>query len=284
MARPLKVGIDYFPTDVDIDQDDKVVMVKNKYGLMGMGTVMMLLAKVYKTGYYYHWTEREQELFAGHFGEEVNVINNVVNECIKWGFFDKNKFTDHEVLTSKGIQKRYLLAVERRKDKHINTDYWLLEKEDYDSNNLVNVDINPINEDKKPVNASKSTQSKVNRNKTKEKKDIPSQELFEKFWGIYPRTIGKVDALDAWKAMVNRKKNPEDVITAAHNYMTIVAAEGTQTKHIKHPTTFLNKDRWEEFLNPIIVQAPQKYTNQKEYIPTPEDMQRMERMKQAYDV
>ena len=169
MARPLKVGIDYFPTDVDIDQDDKVVMVKNKYGLMGMGTVTMLLARIYKTGYYYNWTEREQELFAGHYGSEVNVINNVVNECIKWGFFDKGMFDNHHVLTSMGIQKRYLLAVGRRKDAHINEDYWLLGKQVNENVNSVNVRNNSINVNDNIVNASKSTQSKVNRNKTKVK-------------------------------------------------------------------------------------------------------------------
>lgn len=276
MARPLKVGIDYFPTDVDIDQDDKVVMVKNKYGLIGMGTVMMLLARVYKTGYYYNWTEREQELFAGHFGAEVNVINNIVNECIKWGFFDRNKLEQHNVLTSKGIQKRYLLAVERRKDKGIIEEYWLIEG--------VNVNNNSVNEDNKPVNASKSTQSKVKESKVKEVKDIPHRDLFEKFYETYPKREGRVDAELAWANMLKRKCDPNEVITAAYNYMVKTSADGTEKKFMKLPSTFINKDRWKEFLIPIITDIRTSiHTSPKEYVPTPEDDARMERYRRAME-
>ena len=33
MARPLKEGLDYFPLDVDVDQDDKVAIIEGMHGV-----------------------------------------------------------------------------------------------------------------------------------------------------------------------------------------------------------------------------------------------------------
>lgn len=32
MARPTKTGLEYFPLDVDMDQDDKLFFIEAKYG------------------------------------------------------------------------------------------------------------------------------------------------------------------------------------------------------------------------------------------------------------
>lgn len=252
MARPLKVGIDYFPTDVDIDQDDKILMVKNKFGLVGMGTVMMLLARIYKTGYYYDWTEREQELFAGHFREEVNVINNVVNECIKWGFFDKNKLSEHNILTSKGIQKRYLLAVERRKDKGIIDDYWLIEKGVNDNTNGVNVNNNSINVNNKSVNASKSTQSKVNRKESIN--NTTTRESHIQIINLYCSLHNKLDINLKPKERSEilelvESEIPLDFIT--ENMQKIFERSGEQVRGFGYYSTII-KDAWTNSTTPSI--------------------------------
>ena len=43
MARPIKSGLDYFPLDVDIDQDDKVAIIEAEHGMLGFGIVIKLL-------------------------------------------------------------------------------------------------------------------------------------------------------------------------------------------------------------------------------------------------
>lgn len=143
MARPQKIGLDYFPLDVNIDQDDKIALIEAQHGIIGFGVVIKLFMKIYSNGYYYTWTEKEMLLFKKKVNVDINLVNEIINDCAKWGLFDKNLFEQHKVLTSKGIQRRYLKAVERRQSVQINKDYLLLdEKEVNDYKNLVIVDIN----------------------------------------------------------------------------------------------------------------------------------------------
>ena len=50
MARPQKIGLDYFPLDTDIDQDDKVAIIEAQHGMLGFSVVIKLLMKIIMTG------------------------------------------------------------------------------------------------------------------------------------------------------------------------------------------------------------------------------------------
>jgi len=168
MARPQKQGLDYFPLDVDMDQDDKIQLIEAEHGLVGFAIVIKLLMKIYKEGYFYHWTEKEQLIFSKRVNADINQVNAVINSCIKWGLFDKNLFEKHNILTSKGIQRRYLEAISRRKKVTIIKEFYLLQNE---YSNVVFVDINGVNVDKNynpdDINDSKNPQSKVKKSKVK---------------------------------------------------------------------------------------------------------------------
>jgi hypothetical protein len=43
MAAPQKEGLEYFPVDVDMAQDDKIYMIEVECGLEGFGLLMKLL-------------------------------------------------------------------------------------------------------------------------------------------------------------------------------------------------------------------------------------------------
>ncbi|RXM53927.1 DNA replication protein DnaD [Clostridium tetani] len=168
MARPQKEGLDYFPLDVDIDQDDKIVLIEAQHGIEGFGVVIKLLMKIYKNSYFYEWTEKEQLLFSKRVNVNINEVNAIINDCVKWELFDKKLLETSGILTSKGIQKRYLMATSRRQRVEIEGKYLLLdEKEVTEYKNLVIVNINEINEDINPqskVKESKGKESKVNNN------------------------------------------------------------------------------------------------------------------------
>lgn len=135
MARPTKEGLDYFPLDTDIDQDEKIIVVVAKFGMRGFGVIIRFMMEVYKNGYFYRWTEKEHYIVSMKVAEPVEFLNEVVEECLKWGFFDQEMFDEYGILTSKGFQKRFLLAANRRKGHLIKPEY-----------NLVNVDINHSSE------------------------------------------------------------------------------------------------------------------------------------------
>ena len=169
MARPIKEGLEYFPLDCDIDQDDKITLIEAQHGLIGFGIAIKLLMKIYNNSYFYEWTEKEQLLFSKRVNVNINEVNVVINDLVKWGFFDKNLFETEKILTSSGIQKRYLAAVGRRQKVKIFKKYLLLDKETVNVyKNLVIVDNNSSSE---VVNDDIGTQSKVKKSKVKESKE-----------------------------------------------------------------------------------------------------------------
>ncbi|HHV74298.1 MAG TPA: DUF4373 domain-containing protein, partial [Thermoanaerobacterium sp.] len=165
MARPQKDGLDYFPLDVDIDQDDKVQLIEAEYGIIGFAIVIKLLMKIYKEGYYYEWTEKEQLLFSKKVNVDINQVNDIINACLKWGLFDKDLYDKYKILTSKGIQRRYLEAVSRRKQIVIIKEFFLLDISKYQ--NIVFDNINQVNDDNNSINSDNNPQSKVKESKEK---------------------------------------------------------------------------------------------------------------------
>jgi len=168
MARPQKEGIEYFPLDVDMDQDDKVYFIEAKYGITGFAVVVKLLMRIYKNGYYYLFTNKESIIFSKQTSADIDLINNVVHDCIDENFFNKNLYENYKILTSNGIQKRFFEICSRRKKITVLKEYLLINPNNY--NNLVIVNINSINVDINSINADIGTQSKVKESKVKESK------------------------------------------------------------------------------------------------------------------
>ncbi|MCC2250041.1 DUF4373 domain-containing protein [Virgibacillus sp. AGTR] len=169
MARPTKEGLDYFPLDVDIDQDDKIALIEATHGLEGFGIIIKLLMKIYDNSYFYKWGEKEQLLFSRRVNVNINRVNDIINDCVKWGIFSKRLYEQHEILSSAGIQRRYLEASSRRKQVNITSDYLLLDEKEVNAyKNLVIVNINSINEEF-------SAQSKVKESKGKESKAVVNE-------------------------------------------------------------------------------------------------------------
>jgi hypothetical protein len=193
MARPQKEGLNYFSLDVDMDQDDKVALVEAKHGIEGFGILIKLLMKIYKEGYFYHWTECEQLLFSRKLGIDTAVVIDVINDALKWGMFNQEIYEKHQILTSSGIQKRYIEAARRRKEIIMFEDYILINPDDYTKKYnisiiLVSVNKNPLNDDKNQIDVNNSTQSKVKESKVKESKEknkntivVPFEKIKESF-------------------------------------------------------------------------------------------------------
>ncbi|GAB6254502.1 DUF4373 domain-containing protein [Peribacillus sp. N1] len=186
MARPKKEGLDYFPLDVDMDQDDKIALIEAKHGVTGFGITLKLLMKIYKEGYFYRWTEREQLLFSSRINVNINTVLEIVIDCINWGLFDREIFDKYEVLTSKGIQSRYIEAIVRRKSVTLHEEFLLIDYREHIGSSKISISL--VNADNKDVNVCiKATstlvngdinpQRKVKERKVKEsnKNNIPEQ-------------------------------------------------------------------------------------------------------------
>ena len=163
MARPIKQGLDYFPLDVDFFNDDKIQLIEAEFGIKGTYIAIRLLTKIYFEGYYYEWSADKCLLLTKNIGTESvsNVlVNEVVNGLIRRGIFSNSIFNQFNILTSTGIQKRFLNAISRRTIIPIIKEIWLIPIP-----KNINVNIYSINDDINSINVGNSTQSKVKESK-----------------------------------------------------------------------------------------------------------------------
>ena len=167
MARPTAKGVEYFPLNVNFINDLKVRKLLLSCGAEAIAVLIYLLSTIYKDeGYYVEIHEDEIDLIALDVNVTPEFVLEVINKACEVRFFDVNLYNNFNILTSKGIQERYLKITERRKNSVVITQFNLINV----YNNSVNVNNNSINVDNNPVNVDKSTQSKVKESKVKKSK------------------------------------------------------------------------------------------------------------------
>ncbi|WP_300733755.1 hypothetical protein [Pseudomonas sp.] len=70
-----------------------------------------------------------------------------------------------------------------------------------------------------------------------------SDSTFETFWSIYPRRVGKGAAVKAFEKAA-RGTDPIVINAAVLDHAAAWRAAGTEPRHIPHPATWLNQQRW----------------------------------------
>ena len=162
MARPTAKGVEYFPLNVNFINDLKVRKLLLSCGAEAIAVLIYLLSTIYKDeGYYVEIHEDEIDLIALDVNVTPEFVLEVINKACEVRLFDKNLYRNFNILTSKGIQERYLKITERRKNSVVITQFNLINVDI----NSVNVNNNSINVDNNSVNVYKSTQSKVKKRK-----------------------------------------------------------------------------------------------------------------------
>lgn len=146
MARKTKPGLDYFPMDVDFFEDEKIELISSEFAHKGENIAMRLLCKIYRNGYYLPWNNDQSLLFAKRVGNGVTgaLVDEVVQGLIRRSFFDKGVYDSFGILTSKGIQTRYIDAKERAKEVVFFKEHQLID--DNVLNKWNNVGIKSIND------------------------------------------------------------------------------------------------------------------------------------------
>ncbi len=194
MARPTKKGLDYFPLDVDFFSDLKIRRIIKACGKEAVHILVALLANIYRDeGYYVLWDDDLAFLVADEVGTKEGTVEELVRKAVQVKFFDKDIFDKYSVLTSKGIQNRYILATKERKKVELEFKYLLT--------NEVNRSNISINGRGNPVNQGNNQQSKVKESKEKEIKEdatageSASLETFQKLW-LFPNVVQVEDLLN----------------------------------------------------------------------------------------
>ena len=169
-------GIPYVPLDCHFD-DDKIPMIEAEFGLEGFAIVVKLFQKIYGgLGYYCEWNDRVALLFARQIGAGGNVVREVVAASIRESIFDKGMYEKFGVLTSRGIQKRFMNVAKRRRQIFNKPEYVLIRAADFSSDvdisaeNVCNSGENVCNSDENVCNpnTSKVKESKASKDKGSE--------------------------------------------------------------------------------------------------------------------
>ena len=114
MARPRKTGLDYFPFDVDFFNDEKIEAISGEFGIKGEIVAIKLLAAIYRNGYFIEWSEMLQmKMLKTLPSISKDLLVEIVQRLVRWNFFDEGLFNSDNVLTSRGIQRRYFEAMKR---------------------------------------------------------------------------------------------------------------------------------------------------------------------------
>lgn len=184
MARPQKAGLEYFPLDVDMANDERVEFLEAKYGVEGFGTLIHLLSAIYRNGYYLPWGEIQIYTTAKRINLPVTHLTNIVNLCITIGLFDVYLWETYGILTSHGIQARYIKACDYRKKIKMVKEFCLITPDDgvkedrfqyIDAPKVVSLRKNPISHretTEKPVEVEQLSEEKPPQSKVKESKDV----------------------------------------------------------------------------------------------------------------
>lgn len=161
MARPTKKGIDYFPFDVDFLKDIKIRKIKRACGPYTVEVLICLLGNIYReNGYYIGWDEDTSFLVADEVGAKEGLVEEIVKKAVQVNFFNQDKFENYKILTSKGIQERYIEATKKRKEIVID-DIYRVNDTLKDAKTIVNDASNA---------QSKVKETKVNKSKVNNKK------------------------------------------------------------------------------------------------------------------
>lgn len=186
MARPRKKGLDYFPLDIDIFASDKLFDVQNEYGPLGEVIYLRLLCLVYKHGYYYRFDSIDKlaamvmRSVGNRWTRDKKTVIGIISYLAESGLFS-SELMQRNILTSRGIQERYLLATERRQS-HIE-EFSLLENACQEGGAAipgsgVSVTKTEVSASEAPVNAGDNAPKESKENKTKEKHSKENETAF----------------------------------------------------------------------------------------------------------
>lgn len=213
MARPIKDGVDYFPKDTDFYSDDKVRLLRAEFGAKGMYILDYLLCDIYgKNGYFTKWDKNRCFLVSDGAGCGCNpeYISEFIAGCCRCSFFDERVLNAFGVLTSAGIQRRYIRMFNSRDEIQIIAEYWLLnvdDKKDVPASVLNKITFKHLksteNPDKSTGNPDKSTGNTQSKKKVKDTK--VSQKKEKEKVNIPPEIA---DAFAGYVEMRKRIKNP----------------------------------------------------------------------------
>lgn len=205
-GRPIKQELDFFPHPTN--NNDIVNALVQKFGANGYAVYYSLCEKIFNNGYFYEINNSQIKLLCLKLKITEDEFYNILSLAIDLDLFDKEIYSNYNILTNEKLQNDFFYATKRRKQVILYDEFCLVnintlqEEKDKereikrisinDNNNSINVDNNSINVDRclHDVNNNSHTiqyntntntiQENININTRKEKNKIERDREIEK--------------------------------------------------------------------------------------------------------
>lgn len=119
MAR--KVGLEFAPIEIDAATNDEklfVLLMKAEDPSAEFGRWVLLLGQIYGNGWALQLDERKALLVAKKtFCDSVDDLLAFIGRCVDENIFDRGLWERERVLTSKGIQERFITAKKLKRER-----------------------------------------------------------------------------------------------------------------------------------------------------------------------
>lgn len=233
-----KVGLDYF--ELNCHLEEKIKLIQAEFGLKGFAIVVKLYQKIYgEFGYYCEWSEDSLLLFMSENGlscDNKNFIQQVVSACIRRNIFSERLFNDFSILTSCGVQKRYMKATSRREKVSMKKEYLLLSDDKINTNvDIIKDSVSIMFDNVDKIGQRREEKSKEEYKNTMCKADADA--LFEKLWKLYPVKKGKGQVSDT-KKMKLLKIGYDEMSRAIERYLADLKKD--EWRRAQNGSTFFN--------------------------------------------
>ena len=185
MARPIKLGLDYFPMDTDVLKNIKIRRLMKKYESPGAILYLNLLCDIYGNSYFVQIGQDYLFDLADQLETEDTEIKAMLDYMVEIGLFDAELWKQN-ILTSKSIQERYLTAKGRYlNEKKLEKQYLLIPLPEIKARvstvkTPVCTEKTPVITVETPVCTVESAQSIGNKNKVENNKENESINLIER--------------------------------------------------------------------------------------------------------
>lgn len=138
VGRNGKTGLDYFSHSTKPSEEEDILFLSQ--GLKGKGLYYTIQEKIFENGYYFKLDNiRTQKILS--YGINKDYLSKFLQIAFDLEIYDKLLFEQHQILTSKQIQLDYLFACKRRKNINFIEEYFLLRKQDIESLNNKEVEM-----------------------------------------------------------------------------------------------------------------------------------------------
>lgn len=236
MARPMRKDADYFPF---ICKEGKTFSIlRNRYPLEGIGffTELCIILTTTPDHHIQLKTDLDFEYLCSKMKCDKSKAESIIDLLVMTGKMHKELWEKANVILIPDLLDSLNDAYERRANEIITI------KE------LINVYINPLNDNinpesvpQKPLKDSKVNKSKVNNNND-----------FDLFWSAYPKKVAKAEAIKSYNKKLKALPDINKHIEIIKNWCN---TEQWKNNFIPNPTTWLNQERWND---EIILSADEK--------------------------